>query len=667
VRRLIRRPFAAVAVAVAVGLAVATPVGAQAPAGTIRLVSQTAWVTQGAEFALRLLATTRTPSDLEIAVTVYPAVGSRSAFNETLDDKVQGSAVSVKSDRVSDLAVDPDGAVTIKLPIQDPVQPRDPFRIRLRGAGVYPVVVELRGVGGGARVDRFTTHMVNLPEAITGPKLATALTLPLAAPPALQADGTRRVPASWSTALRALVGAVETYGDVPITLLPQPETVQALALSERDEDRTAAGALNQAVGGRLLLAAPYVRLTEPAYTGLESEEAAQRRHGVDVLTPIIGRAPDQATAVVDDGLDDGTANRLTDAQVQRVIVRERALKPLALRTTLTQPFQLRGRSGRRLPAAAADDGLAAHFTGKATGALAGHQLLADLAVLYFDSPGLARGVAVLPPAGWKPAADFIAPVLDGLRSSPILLPVDAAGLFAAVPVATGAGRTPLLRDAAVATAGTTTLPLTELRRARRELSTLQDLTLGDNPVVAGIEERILAGQSGDLRPRQRTDYMTKADRAVRQQLEAIRVPPNQSITLTARRGEIPVTILRDVAYPVRVVVQLTSDKLQFPQGDTAQLDLTRRNTTTRFTVQARTSGTFPLQVTLRSPDGKVVLSTGRFTIRSRAASGVGVILSVSAICFLILWWGRHIFVARRARNSASASAGAGPPPAPAIS
>jgi hypothetical protein len=95
---------------------------------------------------------------------------------------------------------------------------------------------------------------------------------------------------------------------------------------------------------------------------------------------------------------------------------------------------------------------------------------------------------------------------------------------------------------------------------------------------------------------------------------------------------------------------VSSDRLQFPDGASARADLTRRNTTLRFTVQARTSGTFPLEVTLRSPDGKVVLSRGRFTIRSRAASGVGVILSVSAVVFLVLWWTRHIVQARRARR-----------------
>jgi len=185
---------------------------------------------------------------------------------------------------------------------------------------------------------------------------------------------------------------------------------------------------------------------------------------------------------------------------------------------------------------------------------------------------------------------------------------------------------------------------------------LQGLTIAGAtpPMVTSLNERILASQSADLRAKQRQDYAAAATRAIGDQLKAIRVPHNQAITLTARRGEIPITIQRDVDFPVRVVVSLSSDKLQFPEGSSATLDLTRRNTTQRFTVQARTSGTFPLTVTLRSPDRRVILSTGRFTIRSRAASGVGVILSVSALCFLVIWWARHIMQARRTRRLAVA-------------
>ena len=132
--------------------------------------------------------------------------------------------------------------------------------------------------------------------------------LPLAAPPALQPDGTRRMSTSWSTAMRSFVAAITTYADVPVTLLPQPETLQALAVSPRGEDRDAVAGLSRGATGRLTLAAPYVRLNEPAYAGeLASEEAAQRRHGADVVGPLLTTPPDVSTAVVDDGLDDASA------------------------------------------------------------------------------------------------------------------------------------------------------------------------------------------------------------------------------------------------------------------------------------------------------------------------------------------------------------------------
>src|SRR5207237_10903113 len=99
------------------------------------------------------------------------------------------------------------------------------------------VVDELRGPGGGVRVDRFITHVVNLPDAINGPRLATALVLPLTAPPALQPRGDRKLTVAWSASLRSLIAAVATYGDVPLTLVPQAETLQALALSPRAADR----------------------------------------------------------------------------------------------------------------------------------------------------------------------------------------------------------------------------------------------------------------------------------------------------------------------------------------------------------------------------------------------------------------------------------------------
>jgi hypothetical protein len=67
-------------------------------------------------------------------------------------------------------------------------------------------------------------------------------------------------------------------------------------------------------------------------------------------------------------------------------------------------------------------------------------------------------------------------------------------------------------------------------------------------------------------------------------------------------------------------------------------------------VRVRASGAFPLEVTVRSPDKTLTISTTRFTVRSTAVSGLGLVLTIVAGLFLLLWWGRHFRDGRRARR-----------------
>src|SRR5205814_5828235 len=137
-----------------------------------------------------------------------------------------------------------------------------------------------------------------------------------------------------------------------------------------------------------------------------------------------------------------------------------------------------------------------------------------------------------------------------------------------------------------------------------------------------------ASEAADLRGRDRLDAVEAVNRRLDRALRQVHTPSSRSFTLTARQGEIPLTVLNDAPFPVHVVVQLQSDKLRFPNGDRIELPaLSRRVTTVRVTVQARTSGAFPLRVTLRTDSG-TVLGQSRITVRSTATSGVGVILSV---------------------------------------
>ena len=77
-----------------------------------------------------------------------------------------------------------------------------------------------------------------------------------------------------------------------------------------------------------------------------------------------------------------------------------------------------------------------------------------------------------------------------------------------------------------------------------------------------------------------------------------------------------------------------------PTSEVCDLTLTTQNTTIKVPVESRSSGVFPLDVSLWTPDGSQLLARDRDTVRSTAVSGVGIVLMAVAVVSLGLWWGR---------------------------
>ncbi len=239
----------------------------------------------------------------------------------------------------------------------------------------------------------------------------------------------------------------------------------------------------------------------------------------------------------------------------------------------------------------------------------------------------------------------------GLALSPIVEAISLDTLFAAVPTAVDDSGANLVRRPAVPTPGSLAEVTTELGAARRNLESLESVLGSDSPAAEMIEAGLLVAESSDLRTaRQRDAYVAGAERQIQDQLEAIEMPEGRSFTLTARTGEIPVTFQNHTGSPVRVVVRIESDKLDFPAGTVQSLELNRLNTTQRFPVVTRASGAFPIRITLESPDGHLVVGRARITVRSTAASGASLIVAMGAATFLAVWWGRNAMKGRRARG-----------------
>ncbi len=524
----------------------------------------------------------------------------------------------------------------------------------LRADGVYPLRVELRPLGGGSAVAGFVTHLMRVPAALETDALSVAAVLPVHAPPGVRPDGSVAIDDGRAEQLADLATSLLGHADVPLTLNPTPETIEALGASPRNEDAATLAALVRSSDGRQLLGGPFVptNLTSMIAAGLDEESAGQLTRGTEVLRRRFGVEPTTATRPVDERLsDEALAHLQTTQQVTRLVVPEALLQPATRNLTLTGTFGMESRRGP-VAAAMADAALSNHFD-EADGVLGAQHLLADLAVLYNDQPDVARrGVVVAPSRSWAPTQAFLDTFLAGMAASPVLAPVTVDGLFDAVAAATtgtGTRAVPLVRrigDPPAGTAVAPPLPGNAIRASRNRIDAFASAVEPGAPegqaVLDRLDRTLLSAQSGDLRVRDRAAYLDGVDEQVDNQLRGIAMPTKRSITLTAREGEIPVTVTSRLGYPVRVVLEVQSDALDFPDGDSQELSLVRENTTSQFAVRAKSSGSFPIKVRIVTPSGGEEIRSSTFTVRSTAISGVGTTLSVGAGLFLVVWWANHL-------------------------
>ena len=620
----------------------------------LTLASKTPWIGRGGELVLRVHADAAERAQTELAVAVHSRVTSRSQFIRTLEGSPPGSPLKLVSEPLTQLGPDPAGALSVRLPVQDPALPRDPARVLLSREGVYPVRVELRELGGGEVLAGFTTHLIYAPDNPNRRALGIAVVLPFHAPPTTGADGSRGVPDI--APLSEVAGALAAHRSVPLTVDPTPETVEALAEAPRGEGEEVLGDLRSGLAGRQVVSSTYV-VTEPRSllaAELREELTAQRARARQVLGDVLGVRADPRTWVLSDGLDTRLLDLARAGQVDRVVVDEAALQPTDRTVTLAQPFALESRrSAPTIAALAADPGLSAHFVAgpddperlDAGPVLTAHQFLADLAVIHFDSPGTERAAVAVAPRQWKPHPAFLEALLSGVAQSPVVDPVTLDQAFAVAPAETSTGRR-LIRRAAEPD-DPASLPGRAIRAARDQLEAFGSLVEPTNPVESRLDRALLSSQAAGLSQSRRRALIDSVDAGIQAQFARISLPGNRSVTLTARTGEIPITIQSGLDFPVRATLRVESDKLTFPGGSRREVELANTNTTERFSVRARTSGAFPVRVILESPEGDLVLGRSLFTVRSTAASGVGVALSVGAVGFLAVWWGGHVIQARR--------------------
>ena len=652
----------------------AAPTGAAAVAPrphVLTLAAQTPWAPPDERVQLDLALAT--PADgLEVHVLVHRAVTSRTALTQSLDGRSLGAVEGRLTFPATDLAIDAGGRRVLLVGVQGPgsaTAPPDPARIVPGRSGIYPTEVQL--LRNGAVVDRFVTPLVVLATGLS--PLTLAWVWRFDATPAHQPDGTVRKAAARalgpSGRLVRTAQAVATAVDVPLTLAPTPETLGAWEETARQEEQLPGGvpvdgaavgleALRAAaVGpGRQVLPSPFVSagLSGLLEANLGSEVDALFARGAERQRQVLGdAAPRPGTFLAPQPLDATGLGRLRQYGAERVVFPPAGLQSQEQRLTPGNPFAV-GNKGKPLASAAmTDPDLARLLDGDDAPALRAARFLAGLSLVALEAPGEPRGVVVVTPEEWDPPASLLDGVFRGLRKQPRDHP--------------GHPRR-VLRHGCAGTARRCPARARHRRRGahrrrrrrrrgslRRRLAAFAEVVEPNSTWLDTADQSILLSWATALRTEDRAqrklsspaEYLRGADKLVKGVTAKIRGPNGQRVTLTSRRASIPISLLNATGRPLQVRIRLDSDQLRFLDGSERFVTLAPQNTTERFRVESRSTGAFPLSITVTSPDGSLELNTGELTIRSTVVSGVGAVLTAGAGIFLLVWWGNDL---RRSRH-----------------
>jgi Family of unknown function (DUF6049) len=638
-----------------VGAASTTPTSGATPSGpTITVTSAPAAVAPGADVHFHVALTGSTAGML-LRVSAHPAITSRTAFSDTIAGNGTTKVLDDVSLAVAFMPRASNGDTIVPFGLQDPDGQRNSQRLDVEHSGVYPLTISLSPPNADP-VASVSTWLVVAERPIAS-RLSFAWVWQLVNTP-LTTKNRTAVQAAIDPGgrLARAVQAVDEAGTVPVSLVLGPETFATWAEIAKHNPNAAAGlsemrdALVDSTT-RQILATPYVPLDVPSLeaAGLAGDVISDLRIGSDTVRSVLGVVPDPRTVMVDP-VDGGALAIARNAFAQRIVVREKSVVPVAHELTPARPFGIAS-GGRVTSATASNDFVDQLLSSPGSRAERAQRFLAGLSVIALEAPSSPRGIVVATPSDWNPDPALIAMVLAGLRDNPFIRPTTLDGYFTTAPSDTNSNGTPLVTTLTPFRPAPPTVTAAQIAAANQSLASFRSLVGNNDRRVVDGAHAILIAPSSALDSTAAATELAGIDGAARQFLSSISTS-SRTITLTSRTARIPLSFVNGTGQKIRVKVHLASTKLTFPEGAEEVLVLPPHNTTSRFLVAARTSGTFTMRVTLTTADDQFTISTTLMTVRSTVFSSIGVLLTVGALLFLAIWWGNHIRRSRRQRRTA---------------
>lgn len=566
--------------------------GARQKPGNLELVAQTAFVPPEGTFQI----TVRWTGAFDPTDTIGGLLFAPIADESEITEPPSAPFAPIEPVLVGSLPRTATGDLVLDIGIRS-VGDGDSDRIRLREAGVYPLQLDLRS-DEGTTLASLRTNVIRLPtEAAEADLLPVSTVIEISS-----AEGLTLAPAT------QLLGA---HSGLPLTVV-----LGDGVLTQLESDSSAASALREALlGWPVIVPPPQLDLSALAeidrsdlYLEARSETAARVR--------AIGLTPSEDITQIDDNLTVSGVDALAELGISVIVDT----------TTDRRPTGVLEGTDDVVRVVQVDSTLTSAMGGTTRSVERVHRLLAALSLRSSTdrSPIFIGGQA--------------------LRT----VPVESIQLFLTALEQAGTLESTGLIDAAIASPlfpirpdeqPTQDLLAVEdlIREATADIETYRSFYIngGLPPVVfeRSLDDALATGRN----PTDRTRALEQLTANLDDRFTDIVLPEGQSVTLAAQRAEIPITVENTSDGARSVLLRFDSDKLDVAQDQTT-VELPAGVSTIDIELEARSLGRSPLRVTILTTDGRTMLATTSYGVRSTAIPGLGLLISSTSLVFLLAWW-----------------------------
>lgn len=400
-----------------------------------------------------------------------------------------------------------------------------------------------------------------------------------------------------------------------------------------------------------LIAAPYGAAFLPGLPPARAQ--AQMGAARATIATVLGRDPLPGWLLPTPAiLDDPTLTALVNSGFEKAFLLPESTRRAPTPLTPGAPIDVTGRAGRAARVLLVDEGLSERLGGGGVSDIVARQrFLAETATIMLEKPAVSRAVTAVAPLDWNPGPEMLSGVINALSSAPWLVGTAPEGALFGVASEERLSLAPpetVLEDGPKPPTGGY---FAAIRAARQDIDRFADVEPPPE-MLARLESRLLISEGLDWwesesRAGAGRDFARGISDLVDSEFAKVGAPAAHTVTLTDRRGMVPLSITSRATYPMRVLIKLESDKLTFPTakacpstspGSCVERVLGPRAQTLEIPTVAEATGTFPLRISIITPNRGILLDSVRLIVRSTAYSSVAIAVTAGAGAFLVLWW-----------------------------